>query len=523
MIVRAPCDEAAIRGRLAATPCAPGTGGWVLAATVLGSGMVFIDSSAVNVALPLMQRDLGASVTAMQWVIEIYMLFLGALILAGGALGDRLGRRRVFIWGVAIFALASVWCGLAPRVSPLIVARAVQGVGGALLVPGSLAIISASFDDASRGRAIGTWSGMTAITMAAGPVAGGWLAETFSWRWVFFLNIPFAVVVLAIAATRVPESRDESRPAGMDWLGAGLSVSGLGALVYGLVESSSLGWRHPLVAGSIAAGFVLLAIFARVEQRSPSPMMPLDLFGSRSFTGANVLTFLLYGALGGVLFYLPFNLIQLQGFSATEAGAALLPFILTVAILSRAAGALVPVVGARRLLVAGPLVTAAGFALAARPGAGAGYWTTFFPAFLAMGLGMATTVAPLVTVVMDAAGPDRVGAASGINNAVSRVAGLIVLAALGMVVVATFNSRLDARLAELEIRPVVLERFAPSRADLAAAVPPPDATAREARDLEAAVQDAFIAAFRLAMLSAAGLAATGAAVAWFTIDRRFRP
>ncbi len=315
MAVRPPCDAAAIRVGPSAPPSLPGTRRWVLAATILGSSMVFIDSSAVNVALPALQSGLGASVAQVQWVIEAYMLFLAALILLGGALGDRLGRRRVFMWGVALFALASLGCGLAADPRQLIIARAVQGIGGALLVPGSLAIISTSFDEASRGRAIGTWSGMTAITMAAGPVLGGWLVTAFSWRWVFLLNLPFAVAILIIAASRVPETRAPASAARLDWVGAALSVTGLGLLVYGLIESANMGLTHPIVLGAVVAGLLVLVVFVVVEARVPAPMMPLRLFRSRRYAGATLLTVLLYGALGGALFFLPFNLIQVQDYT----------------------------------------------------------------------------------------------------------------------------------------------------------------------------------------------------------------
>ncbi len=495
-------------------PCAVARA--VLVATILGSSMVFIDGTAVNVALPLIQRDLDASVVQMQWVIEIYMLLLGALILAGGALGDRLGRRRVFLWGVCVFTLASIGCGLAHGPAALIAARALQGIGGALLVPGSLAILSASFDEAARGQAIGTWSGATAVTTAAGPVVGGWLAETLSWRSVFFLNVPVAAAVL-VAAIRVPETRDESARGGIDWTGTALSVAGLGGLVYGLVDSSNRGLRDPLVLGSLAVGLALLGVFVRTERRAAAPAMPLELFRSRAFTGANLLTVLLYGALGGALFFIPFDLIQVQRYSPTEAGAAWLPFILLVAILSRRVGALVPKLGAKPMLVAGPLVVAAGFGLAALPGAGGSYWTTFFPAFLLLGLGMGTAVAPLVTVVMNAAGSARAGIASGINNAVSRVAGLLALALMGLLVIAVFDARLDARLAGSGVRPGIVRELDRSR--LAAAEPPDQATDAEAREIETAVRAAFVAGFRAAMWSAAGLAAASALVAWRTIDR----
>lgn len=517
MVAKPPCDAGEVLGAPATISCSPGVGRWVLAATILGSSMAFIDSSAVNVALPVLQGSLGASVTQVQWVIEAYMLFLAALILVGGSLGDRLGRRRVFMWGVGAFALASLWCGLAPDPTQLIVARAVQGIGGALLVPGSLAIISASFDGSARGKAIGTWSGLSAITMAAGPVIGGWLATTLSWRWVFFLNLPLALVVLVIAATRVPETRDEAAAGRIDWAGAGVSALGLGLLVFGLVESANLGLGHPLVLATTAGGLLVLGVFVWIEHRAEAPMMPPDLFRSRTFTGANALTLLLYGALGGALFFLPFNLIQVQGYSPAQAGAAWLPFILTIAVLSRAAGALVAVVGPRLPLVVGPLVTAGGFLLAVPPGIGGSYWTTFFPAFLVMGIGMSVAVAPLVTVVMSSVASNRAGIASGINNAVSRAAGLIALAAVGVLVLRAFDVALDRRLTELDVRPEIVEQFAHERINLAAAEPPASATSEEARDLRGAVAEAFVAGFRLAMLVGAGLAAGGALIAWLTV------
>lgn len=534
MVAKPPCDAGEVLSGPVVISCSRGARRWVLTATILGSSMAFIDSSAVNVALPVLQSSLGASVTQVQWVIEVYMLFLAALILVGGALGDRLGRRRVFMWGVGAFAVASVWCGLAADPAQLIVARAGQGIGGALLVPGSLAIISASFDESSRGKAIGTWSGFTAITTAAGPVLGGWLVSALSWRWVFFLNIPFAIAVLVIAATRLPETRDQSatassaadgspKTARIDWLGAALSVVGLGLLVYGLIESANLGLTHPLALGAMAAGLLVLGAFVWVEGRVSAPMMPLEVFRSRSFTGANLLTVLLYGALGGALFFLPFNLIQVQDYTPAQAGAAWLPFILAVAFLSRLAGALVPIVGAKLLLVCGPLVTAAGFVLAVLPGTDGSYWTTFFPAFLVMGLGMAIAVAPLVTVVMSSVESNRAGVASGINNAVSRAAGLLALAVMGLLVLGAFNRALDSRLDALNLRPAIVEQLAEQRINLAGAEPPANATSQEARDLRKAIDESFVAGFRLAMLAGAGLALASALVAWLMIEGERRP
>ena len=514
--MRMPCDENVMLSKDAEAACRAEARVWVLVATILGSSMAFIDSTAVNVALPAVQANFHASVVDVQWVVESYGLFLGALILVGGSLGDLLGRRLMFVAGTAIFTLASAVCGGASSIHQLILARSIQGVGAALLVPGSLAIISAAFDESGRGRAIGTWSGFTSITTAIGPVLGGWLVEHGSWRWVFFINLPLAAAVIAISLWRIPESR-MARAGRIDWTGALLATVGLGGLVAGFIESVNLGWRSPLVFGSLILGVVCLIALVVIEGYVTSPVLPLALFKSRTFSGANLLTLFLYAAIGIFFFLFPLNLIQVQDYSTTATGAAVLPLILLMFFLSRWSGGLVARYGPRIPLIAGPLIVSVGFAMFAVPSTGESYWKAFFPAIIILGFGTAVTVAPLTTVVMNSVSENRVGSASGINNAVARVAGVLAIAIFGIVMVKVFGSRLDRSLTHLSLSPGILTQIHADEIKLAGLQVPPGLDPNTSYAIEESVKQAFVFGFRIVMLACAGLSLASAAVAGLTI------
>src|ERR1700730_15753391 len=511
-VVREPCDENVIRSGAATAPCSKSRGRWVLAATILASSMAFIDGTVVNVALPALQTSLNATAVDVQWVIEAYSLLLSALLLVGGSLGDHYGRRRVFLIGVALFASASAACGVATTICELIAARALQGLGAALLVPGSLAIISSSFSEEERGRAIGTWSGFSAITTGIGPVIGGWLIEHVSWRAVFFINLPLALAVILISLRHVMENSDKDNTR-VDWLGAILAALGLGALVYGLIESSRLGFTDRSVIIVLIAAAVLIIVFLFVEARLSQPMLPLPLFRSRPFTGANLVTLFLYAALGGTLFFLPLNLIQVQQYSATAAGAALLPFILIISFLSRWSGGLVASYGPKLPLILGPLIAAFGFALFMLPGVGGSYWTNFFLPIVVLGLGMAVSVAPLTTTVMNSVAQSRAGVASGVNNAVARSAGLLAIAVLGIVMLHVFNDGLDRRMAGWKLPAAVSQSFQAPRTTLAAAAVPENQDPATRQLIRRAVDESFVSGFRAIMAIGAALAVASAGTA----------
>ena len=518
-----PCDAGVIRCTRTSAPCRPSSRPWVIAAASLGSGMAFLDSTVVNVALPAVQADLRASAREAQWVYGAYALVLAALVLIGGSLGDRYGRRRVFVLGAAIFAATSTWCALAPGSGQLVAARAVQGIGGALLVPASLAIVGASFEGRLRAKAIGLWGALSGTAMAGGPILGGWLVEEVSWRAAFLITPAMAVVAILIALRHVPESSDpEARR--LDLVGAVLATTGLGGLVYGLIESSASGFANPVVLTALLLGTVALSAFVFVERRGKNPMVPPSLFRSRDFAGANLVTLLFYMSLTGSLYFVPFLMMQVHGYSAFVTGSVFLPFVAMALLLGRLSGRICARFGAKVPLVVSSLAAAVGFVLFALPGVEHGsYWTSFFPAMVVQGFGMALIITPLTTVALGSVDGEHSGVASGVNNAMARVAGLLAVAVLGLFAYGAFSATLDARLEAMDLPGGVRSHLETAKADLAAAEAPEGVDAGTAAQIERAIDESFVAGFRAVMAVSAGLAlASALAAAVLVGDGRVR-
>lgn len=500
-------------------PVSKTAGRWVLLATILGSGMAFIDSTAMNVVIPVLQSELNATIPQVQWIMEAYALFMSSLMLLGGSLGDKFGRKRIFALGIILFTGASMWCGLSPNTSQLIVARAFQGVGGALLIPGSLAIVNISFSDERRGRAIGTWSAFTAITTAIGPILGGWLAQNLSWRFVFFINVPLAIIVLATLYWRIPESRKGNGEDRLDIWGSLFATLGLGCVVFALIDSANVGFGHSKVIVPFVAGGIFLLSFIYHEYKSASPMMPLNLFKSRTFTGGNLITLLFWGAWSGAIFFIPFNLIQLQGYSAAGVGLAFMPLIVALFLVSPWAGGLVANYGAKPPLLVGTILAAVGFYLFTLPGIGGSYWTTFFPAISVLGVGMAIIISPLTTAVMEAVDLRESGVASGINNTVGRIAGLLAIAIMGVFALTTFNRSLDAGLNSIQLKDEVRQSIDDQRIKILLIEIPEEVSIETKTTIKNSIENAFLDSFRLMMMISAGLVIIGTFVAWLTIER----
>ncbi len=434
-------------------PLDSASGRWIIAATALGSGMVFLDGTVVNVALPRIQTELAVPLSGLQWIIDAYALFLAALLLVGGSLGDVFGRKKAFLFGLVLFTLSSIGCGLAPNASTLIAARAIQGIGGALLVPGSLAMIKAVIAPEDSGRAIGLWAGLSGVTTALGPLLGGYLVSAVSWRLIFFINVPLAALTLLATIRHVPENRDADASRQLDWMGSLATVVGLGGVTFGLIEGPGIGWLSPWVLASLVIGSICLIAFPFIERVSPHPIVPLSLFRSSDFTGSNLATLGVYFAFSGGFLFVVLKLQQVQHYTPLEAGAAFLPTTILLLVLSARVGGLIGRFGARLLMMTGSAVIALAFGLLAIQGRDVSYWTQLLPAIVVLGLGMSIFITPLTATVMGSVPGKLVGAASGINNAVSRVASLLAVAVLGVVVVSAFQSSLASRSRHLGLGP----------------------------------------------------------------------
>ena len=497
-------------------PDAEVLGHWVLAAAIIGSSMAFINGTVTNVALPAIQNDLGVPLAQAQWVVQVYALLLATFLLVGGSLGDHFGHRRVFVVGLSIFTLGSVGCAVAASPGQLIAARAVQALGAAGLIPGSLAILSAAYEGDRRGAAIGTWSSFAGISAVVGQVLGGYLIDTVSWRAAFLVNVPLAMVVLLIVFRYVPESRTEDARA-LDLPGALLVTVGLGGIVYGLIGASDQS-LSPLEVVAIVVGAVALVGFVIVERRTSEPLVPLHLFGSRNFSGANLMTFLLYAGFGGALFLLPIFLIQVHGYSATAATSALVPFAVVTFVMGRWAGGLVTRYGEKLPLMIGPTFAAAAFILFALPGVGGSYWATYFPAVVVLGFGMSLVFAPLSIAILNAVEEEHSGLGSGVNRAVQRMAKVLGLAMLAFLVLAAFHNSLDARVNGLDLTPGQEAALRAEKADLGAShIMEKGKSGGEDAAIDRAVDHAFLSAFRFAMYVSAGMAATSAIAAALVI------
>jgi EmrB/QacA subfamily drug resistance transporter len=505
-----PCAEGIIHSTSLAVSRPADAKHWVLLASILASSISNIDESIVNIALPAIETDLRTSAIVVQWIANAYLLSVSALLLVGGAAGDRFGRRRFFIVGISIFAAASVWCGLAPSLTQLILARAVQGVGAAVLLPCSLALIGVTFDKTERGRAIGTWAASAAVAAAIAPLLGGWIVDHFSWRWIFLINPLIALPTIWIAYYHVPESRDPNAKPGLDWGGTILFFLGLGSLAYGLIASPISGWRDPVVLVLITGGLALLIGFVYAEHRSRTPILPLSLFQSRTFSAVNLLTLLLYGALSGVFFFLPFALIQVHGYPATLAGAAFLPFTIIMATLSRWAGGLLNRFGARLPLMIGPAIAALGIGVMGLTVPNGSY-REFLASIAILGFGMVITVAPLTATVIDAVPAHQTGTASGISDTVASVGSLLAIAILSAITLSILDHGLTRNLQNPALSEGVKHAIQAVRGQLVIEPALANIQGADRANAESILKASLAEGIRWAMLIAAAIALIGAA------------
>ncbi len=492
---------------------------WTLLATILASSMVFIDSTALNVALPTLQEDLGITGTQLLWVINGYALFLSALLLVGGSLGDLYGRNKIFLIGLGLFSMSSLVCGVSRTPLQLIIARAFQGIGGALLTPGSLSILSSQFGIESRGKAIGLWSAFSALTAIFGPILGGWLAGLGLWRVIFFINVPLSVFVFVTMITQVPESQNPNAEK-LDLTGALLVTLGLAGITFGFIESPKNGFGNLKIMSSLLVGGIAIIAFIISQNNSTHPMMPLRLFKSSTFSGGNLLTLFVYAALGGAMFFLPLNLIQIQGYSELNAGLAMLPIIICIAGISSIIGKIVDRRGVRIPLMIGPLITSAGFFIFSTYGITSGpqdYWNTFFLSFLLIGIGMGITVAPLTTAVMGAVSDDNAGIASGINNTVARAAGVLAVALMGALVLFSFNRTLEKEISSMDISNEMKSEIMIESTNFTAAQVPEKLPGETRAIVQMHLNESFIVAFNKVVYIASLLTFLGGLMAFLFI------
>lgn len=516
-------------------------GKWIMTSAILASSMAFIDATALNVVLPSLQKSLHATGADLFWILNAYLLMLASLILVGGSLGDHLGRKKVFITGILIFLAGSAACGLSPDTFLLILFRVLQGVGGALMIPGSLALISSGIDSAEKGKAIGTWSAITTVVTMGGPVLGGALADAGLWRYIFFINVPIGIAAVLILWRKVDganeaaagtnhaaaaETNHAAAGAGIDIPGAVTIALGLAALTFGFLRLPTLGLHHWIVWGSLAGGIILLALFLFIERRSQRPMMPLSLFASPVFAGVNALTFFLYAGLGAGMLFLSLNLVQAQGYSQLDSGMTFLPFTILMIVLARPAGALSDRIGPRIFLTVGPATAGAGLILLSLVGqtrSPAEYWSTFFPGILVLGLGMSLTVAPLTTTVMRSVSDVHSGLASGINNAMTRIASVFANAIFGALAVLFFSGALQQRMDGLRLSPGAKATVLSQTADLGNAHVPGSIPETDRSAVAVAYRDGFTRVYQKILRLAACLAFVGAMIGLLSARRPGRP
>lgn len=488
-------------------------GKWIMVSAILASAMAFIDGTALNVVLPALQQSLDAKGADLFWILNAYLLMLASLILIGGSLGDKLGRKKVFMIGIFIFITGSALCGLSPGVFYLIVFRIIQGIGGALMIPGSLSLISSSIDAKERGKAIGTWSAITTVVTMGGPVLGGALADAGLWRYIFFINIPIGIVALLILWRKVAESKDDSTDQTIDFPGAISIASGLALLTFGFLRMPAVGFNNWQVYGSLALGLLLLIVFICIEGTSTHPMMPLSLFSNKTFSGINLLTFFLYAGLGGGMLFMSLNMVQVQGYSQLQSGLTFLPFTVLMISIARYAGAIADKKGPRLLLIIGPALAGAGLLMLSfikQTTGPSDYWTSFFPGVLVFGFGMSLTVAPLTATVMGAVSDHFSGTASGINNAMTRIANVFANAIFGALAVLFFSGAMRGELKKLSLNEKDKKAVMEQSANLGNAKVPAGIDGSNKKAVEIAYHNGFISAYGNIMRICAGLGFLGA-------------